>query len=467
MNWLLSVGVIILIVANVMGYRRDNSRRVEQQREYELVKISKNTSHYFHNFIDNRLEWLRTIALSMNMSADADRGEWWRLLRTEHSEDYQMGIADPSGTIYFGNHEKKDISDKEYFKRAMNGEDFVSEINKNGLNNGKSVILSVPIKDADGTTGGVVAVEYSTVNLGEHINTINDDWDEYGLNLVVNAKGEMVASYPDVEKYDTVFDMFEKMKMENADSLEKMREDIRQGNTGSFHYYNKNERRSVYYQPIEINDWSMVSIAAMKSNMVILEEIERSNLIFSVVLAFLMIILAITVRNIYRYRTEKLDAMRLDELTQIYRREVGEEIVQSIFERGVNMKIYGCLFIDVDDFKLINDNYGHAKGDEVLSWLGEVFLSSSRKEDIVYRYGGDEFCIWLCGSGAKKEILEIGNRILAKVDKVEMIHVSIGATVVGEHEEDWREALKRADKAVYEAKRRGKNQIMMYENIEN
>lgn len=465
-NWFLVGLAVISAIFSILVYGKENSREIEQQREYELIKVSQNTSHYFSNFLENKLEWMRIFASAISMSEYAEKEEWWELLEREHSEDYQLGIADVSGNIYFGRHERKEVSNREYFKQAMMGESYISRIEKKKLHKNDSIILSVPIKNVDGTIEGIVAMEYSTMKLGEYINDINEDWDEYGVNIIINSKGEIIASYPGMEKYNTIYNMLQKKTMEKQGSLEKMKQDVVEREAGMFRYYNGDMRRMLYYQPLDINDWTMVSIAAMKSNLVILKSIEKINLLFSVIFTFIILTGTIATRNIFYCRTKKIKKMELDNLTKIYRREIGEEIVKSVFAGRECVRIYGCMFVDVDDFKYINDTYGHEKGDEVLAALGKILLASSRRDDIVYRYGGDEFCIWFCGEGGKKEIMTIGNRILARVNKNEDIHLSIGAALVEEMERDWQDVLKRADEAVYEAKLRGKNQIVLNENRE-
>lgn len=463
LNWFLIVMVVVFSCVSLNFYARENSKKLDEQREYELIKISNHTSHHFQNFLENKLEWLRMFALAAGMSEYEEKEDWIELAKTMHSDDYQMGIAGASGIVYYGDYEQKDVRKQEYFIRAMNGENYISKINKKELHENDSIILSVPIQNLMGEIEGIVAMEYSTMKLGEYINHINEDWDEYGANMIINAKGEIVASYEGMEKYDTIYDMLSEMQLEDGASLEKMKEDTVNGKSGIFRYYNHDTRRMLYYQPLGINDWTMVSVGAMKNNLVILQSIEKNNLIFSVVFALIILSGVIATKNIYHCRTKRIKDMKLDNLTGIYRREIGEEIVKSIFEHGKNIRIYGCIFIDVDDFKQINDTYGHEKGDEVLASLGEILLENSRKEDIVYRYGGDELCIWLCGNSTKEEITEIGNRIITKVGEKGIVHLSIGATFVRKDDSDWQEVLRRADEAVYEAKKRGKNQIVLYE----
>ncbi|UYG02075.1 GGDEF domain-containing protein [Halomonas sp. LR3S48] len=125
------------------------------------------------------------------------------------------------------------------------------------------------------------------------------------------------------------------------------------------------------------------------------------------------------------------------------------------------------LMIDLDHFKRINDSYGHSVGDSVLCQFAELLVSQTRRHDCVARYGGEEFVIILVGSGQARA-LEVAERIRYAVEKTEFsghadepipVTTSIGVTRL-EQDEPAQEALKRADEALYRAKREGRNQVV-------
>lgn len=126
------------------------------------------------------------------------------------------------------------------------------------------------------------------------------------------------------------------------------------------------------------------------------------------------------------------------------------------------------LFIDVDDFKAINDTYGHMRGDEVLKIIGEAILLAVRKQDMVFRYGGDEFAVIL-QNASKEEAFQVAERIFSNVKRsvdglttFMKVTVSVGIAVLDEEFTDKKMLLEAADKSLYEAKRLGKNRVAMY-----
>lgn len=124
---------------------------------------------------------------------------------------------------------------------------------------------------------------------------------------------------------------------------------------------------------------------------------------------------------------------------------------------------YSLLLIDTDRFKSINDLYGHLKGDEVLCALARTLKSCARKEDLVFRWGGEEFVLLLPRTPLETA-LSLAESLRASVAKISLpglprFTVSIG---VAQHEpnESTDELFKRVDAALYRAKNDGRNRVL-------
>lgn len=135
-----------------------------------------------------------------------------------------------------------------------------------------------------------------------------------------------------------------------------------------------------------------------------------------------------------------------------------------------------CLFIDVDHFKKINDNYGHQTGDEILKKVAQIIRELVRSTDVVARYGGEEFTVLLSHKG-KQKATEIGERIRETIEQRIFttpqhgditVTTSIGINSLNtiEHEGDVNDIatlfVERADRALYQAKNNGRNRIEFY-----
>ncbi|KUJ72377.1 diguanylate cyclase [Thiomicrospira sp. WB1] len=124
---------------------------------------------------------------------------------------------------------------------------------------------------------------------------------------------------------------------------------------------------------------------------------------------------------------------------------------------------FSLILGDLDDFKVLNDSYGHDVGDEVLKQVAEVFRRSLRKDDVVIRWGGEEFCVLIDSDLSSTEFVAqlLKDRIAElKLDALPDINLTMSFGVAQTQVGDDPESLfKRADQAVYAAKQAGKNQV--------
>ena len=125
---------------------------------------------------------------------------------------------------------------------------------------------------------------------------------------------------------------------------------------------------------------------------------------------------------------------------------------------------------DIDDFKHVNDTYGHQAGDIVLKEVANVMRTVSRKLDVVARYGGEEFIIMLIGTG-EDGAKELGEKIRAAFeakqfkfgDKTYKTTISLGVAEF-KTEKTKEELIEKADQALYTSKREGKNRVTIWKN---
>lgn len=173
--------------------------------------------------------------------------------------------------------------------------------------------------------------------------------------------------------------------------------------------------------------------------------------------------------NQLHYMIELIKQASHDGLTGAYTRKTGTESIELLFRLSTMHETnFSIAYFDLDDFKKINDEFGHDKGDVALLTMTQQLQSHLRKGDMIIRWGGEEFIILLTNTnieGAKtvvEKILKVG---FGKRPDGKPLTASIGvAERVIDGAKDWPDLLEIADQRMYEAKRSGKARCILKDN---
>lgn len=165
---------------------------------------------------------------------------------------------------------------------------------------------------------------------------------------------------------------------------------------------------------------------------------------------------------------------QVDGLTGVFNRRYYEKYLQGEFIRSKRLqRSLAMIVFDIDFFKRCNDTYGHECGDRVLRQFAQILRENTREGDMVARYGGEEFVVLLTGETTKEGAVSAAEKLRACVantafDQFEpgAITVSAGVGIVQACEE-FEHLFQRADRALYEAKRKGRNCVCCMDSEEN
>jgi diguanylate cyclase (GGDEF)-like protein len=164
-----------------------------------------------------------------------------------------------------------------------------------------------------------------------------------------------------------------------------------------------------------------------------------------------------------------------DSVTALPNRHFFKERIEEVVSSALNRKQRCCLMlIDLDDFKIVNDTYGHQVGDDLLRIVGKRITSMLRKNDIVCRIGGDEFALILENVKECTVPGMLADRVIASISKSTKLHghevnvgASIGISLCPDHALDTSDLLKTADNAMYVVKGKRKNAYHVYGSDES
>lgn len=156
--------------------------------------------------------------------------------------------------------------------------------------------------------------------------------------------------------------------------------------------------------------------------------------------------------------------VRNDNLTGLLNRAAFEQDIKEIEQEGLS----SVLFIDIDNFRNFNNQFGHKAGDSVLKQVGDTIKESIRARDKVYRYGGEEIVVMLMDCG-KENAYRLAERIRTNISGLDnspypRISVSIGISTYPEDADNIRTVVEKSDKALLAAKSKGKNRTEEVEN---
>lgn len=165
------------------------------------------------------------------------------------------------------------------------------------------------------------------------------------------------------------------------------------------------------------------------------------------------------------YNVEELKSLALtDQLTSLPNRRYTEAFLKSKISEFEALGIrFGVLFLDIDHFKLLNDQYGHDAGDEVLRTLSRTYESNFRSSDLLGRWGGEEF-LGVCLCENEDKLAQIAEKVRLLTEKTVTlvgvaelrVTVSIGATLYC-NSDTLQQVIKRADELLYKSKSDGRN----------
>lgn len=440
----------------------------------ELLRSNvQQQSYHFEAVIDLQFNTLEVAASYIGMQPQR--------LTLEQIEDVLQSLSStdtfgrtmlilPDGTGYTSDGVTTQVKDRAYFTTAMSGKRALSNPISSSVDGDNKVVLAVPVR----RNGEVTAVLGGSYDVGALSNLLFADiYDGKGYSFIVTADGSVVSSGTTYADWSgrNFFDAYGKVKYSKG-SLEQMREDFQERSGGGIIVDNQGVGSYLAYEPLDCNDWVLCYVVSEEDAKASYVFITHYELLLG--LAFLAGVgaLQLTMQRLNaRDRRRLMQKAEEDPLTGLLNKESTARSITDWLNEERCKGFQVLLMVDLDHFKEINDTYGHATGDLALKKAAQVLRGVFRETDIVGRVGGDEFMVFLKNVGNPEVVQRLMSTLNSRIHAVtvddlpeETLSCSIGAAFYPRHGKDFTLLYENADRALYEAKRAGRNGYAVFES---
>ena len=461
----ITIFIITLVIGISIFFNVVQSSIEKNSRETLITNVTQQSEH-LNTILNINYSYLNVLAQELSKSEDLFSESNISLIKAfmENTDLNRTAIIDSDGNALYDNNVVKNVAHRRYFKESMQGKQSLSDPLESSVDQQTRVILCVPIYKNNQVIG-VVGGSYNVTKLGNML--FDDLFEGQGKSFIVDQDGNLITRDKKYEKkhniktIDNLFDICDEKEVKT--DFNQQESDLIQIQT------EKNKSLYLAYSPLKINDWMIcyiVPVHVAQESYTFIKHYETLLATFlGLIVLSLMIYLAHSNSRENKYL---IHLSEIDPLTSVFNKETTQKLID---QKLKNHEHFCFLILDVDDFKSVNDNYGHAVGDKVLKNLSDLFKNHFRQTDIVGRIGGDEFIILI-----EDEIIAESRiqSLLKKVNELKIeelqdfkLSISVGMAFAPSNGTTFMELYRHADHALYQTKRTGKNDYKIYKNDEN
>lgn len=456
----ITIFIITLVIGISIFFNVVQSSIEKNSRETLITNVTQQSEH-LNTILNINYSYLNVLAQELSKSEDLFSENNISLIKAfmENTDLNRTAIIDSDGNALYDNNVVKNVAHRRYFKESMQGKQSLSDPLESSVDQQTRVILSVPIYKNNQVVG-VVGGSYNVTKLGNML--FDDLFDGQGKSFIVDQDGNLITGDKKYEKkhniktIDNLFDICDEKEVKT--DFNQQESDLIQIQT------KKNKSLYLAYSPLKINDWMIcyiVPVHVAQESYTFIKHYETLLATFlGLIVLSLMIYLAHSNSRENKYL---IHLSEIDPLTSVFNKETTQKLID---QKLKNHEHFCFLILDVDDFKSVNDNYGHAVGDKVLKNLSDLFKNHFRQTDIVGRIGGDEFIILIEDEHiAESRIQSLLKKVNAlKIEELQdfKLSISVGMAFAPSNGTTFMELYRHADHALYQTKRTGKNNYKIY-----
>ncbi len=360
---------------------------------------------------------------------------------------------------YQGIHKEVSTSDAHdiwYYDFIASGDRMELDVDSDEVSAGRlTVFINYRVESSDGELLGVVGVGLDMSDIAE---LLRQTQSTFGRVVYMVDESGLVQAHSDME-------FIENRNINTTSGIERIADEILASRTRTLDTHYEGSTGNILLTSRYIPDIRWYIIVEQDENVSL--QLVRMMLFKTILIGLFVSILSliISIRVVYLYNQRLEQASRLDHLTQVSNRlEIDQRIISHLAACQHNGGTFSVMMIDIDNFKVINDTFGHIAGDDTLIQFARLVSSSIRAQDSLGRWGGDEFLLILPSMKGDEAVMK-ANQIRSLVSEQEDFsshRVTLSIGVAEYHEDDTIESLlARTDRALYKAKKAGKNQTVL------
>lgn len=466
--------IIFAIVMMISIFMRFRSRMDRELNASTATYLSGNVDALAAAFQTKLADQLVMLESQTRYFTDVDLTDYnamkSTIMATRGMEAFtSIGVASAAGsTMNYQGKSSGNILLKDYFQRAMEGQSAISEEPTIDEFGNEVLVLAVPISQ-EGKIVGVIYGTFTREALSELLRTVR--FGEESASVLITEDGTILARTVDTDLIDV-----------ESENLQQAIPGLSIETTagGQFFTYQNGERTNILLlRPVGFHNWyfGMIIPRAIVSDQS--DRVLSYTVLVMVEMAFVIVCLLLYIFLVGRHNSREQQKLKekaqTDSLTHILNKMSFQEAVEDVLQNAGEREVCALYIIDLDDFKHINDNLGHAVGDQVIVETARKLQRIFRDTDLVGRIGGDEFAAFL--HYPKDRVAEVDALIQGKAEailhdlkdtykgngKEVQVSASVGMARFPEQGTDFESLFKNADKALYTAKRGGKNRYEVYQ----
>lgn len=416
----------IILITILYSFDRYINKKLESQLVTSINDISDQNIKLIQNVINTKLNLLNSIAKEFSDYTEEEIADSHKDTEkvAERFGFRELGLALPNGIAYMSSNTIFDISDREYFKHSMNGENYVTETLEDMGDKTDINVYSVPIINSNGDIKGICFAMYDTEEFVDLLQVTS--FSGNGYSYIIDSEGNIVSDSQKMQMgYDkNLFDgLINKSETSNIKEInDKAIEDIKSGinnNISGYTKYEYNQYKYAVYSPLNINGWFLITVVPVD---ILIERILPINNIIHIVSIVIFISALSTILYFISKQIKEKDYLQkiayIDSFTGLYNKKYLKE---KLLYKKINNKEYKAALViyNIENFKVINEIYGVNTGDYLIKEISKVLIKNKKyhNEVIVHGYADEFAAIYLY-----KNIKELEARLNKVINDAKLIN---------------------------------------------